>query len=145
MADLEKQQMERVDQGKLKSKRGGSVDVYISHKIVWPILGGSSKQRISYDKINMCQFVQVLDEKNAECKEQMLTYLCDLMEDANEFSWSSAKASHTVLLCEMERGALDWQDTNRIDRICRVHVQRHMVSTKQGWQKQGGAMSSLVL
>ena len=75
----------------------------------------------------MCQFVQgfvktVLDKKNAECKEQMLTYLCNPIEDANNFSWSSAKASHAVLLCEMERSALDWQDTNRIDRIHCAHA-----------------------
>ena len=35
----------------------------------------------------------------------MLWYLSDLMEDATEFFWASAKASHTVLLCEMERGS----------------------------------------
>ena len=75
----------------------------------------------------MCQFVQafvkgVLDEKDTNCKERMLTYLCELMEDANNFSWSSAKASHAVLLCEMERGTLDWTDTNRIEGKRRAHA-----------------------
>ena len=65
----------------------------MSHKVVWLhqyILGGASKQRVAYDQINICQFVQgfvkgVLDEKDASCKEKMLTYLCELMEDANDF------------------------------------------------------------
>ena len=59
------------------------------------------------------------------------------MEDANDFSWASAKASHAVLLCEMEWGALDWSDTNRLDRIRCAHAQRHINSTKQNWAKQG--------
>ena len=86
------------------------------------------------------QFVQgfvkgVLDEKDASSKEQMLKYLCELMEDANDFSWSSSKASHAILLCEMERGVLDWGDTNRIDRIRRAHAQRHSAASKQTWAK----------
>ena len=28
------------------------------------------------------------------------------MEDANDFAWQSAKASHEVMLCKMEHGAL---------------------------------------
>ena len=57
----------------------------------------------------------VLEEKDLNCREKMLMYLGDLMEDATDFSWSNAKASHAVLLCEMERGAVTWQDTGRID------------------------------
>ena len=36
----------------------------------------------------------------------MLDYLISLMDDANDFSWDAAKASHAVLLCRMERGRL---------------------------------------
>ena len=86
------------------------------------------------------QFVQgfvkgLLDEKDTNSKEQMLTYLCELMEDANNFSWASAKASDAVLLFEMERGILDWGGTNCIDRIRGANVQRHTKSSKQGWSK----------
>ena len=34
----------------------------------------------------------------------MISYMADLMEDATDFSWQGAKAAHTVLLCDMERG-----------------------------------------
>ena len=37
-------------------------------------------------------------------RETMLTYLSNLMEDTTDFSWQGAKASHALLLCEMERG-----------------------------------------
>ena len=46
------------------------------------------------------------------------------MEDANDFSWQSAKASHAVLLCRMEEGKVDWSETSKIDRIRRAHAQR---------------------
>ena len=56
-------------------------------------------------------------------------YLNDLMEDAGDFAWSSAKASHAVLLCEIERGTVEWLDTQCIDRIRHAHAQKH--SNKQ--------------
>ena len=42
--------------------------------------------------------------KISKPRETMLTNLSDLMEDTTDFSWQGAKASHAVLLCEMERG-----------------------------------------
>ena len=89
----------------------------------------------------MAQFAQgfvkgVLDESGAQCQEEMLRYFCDLVEDAND-SWASAKASHAILLCEMERGAFDWSDTNRLDRIWYVHARRHTNTSKQNWVKHG--------
>ena len=38
-------------------------------------------------------------------------------------SW--ATAAHAVLMCEMEHGSLQWEDTDRIDRIRRAHAQKH--------------------
>ena len=119
---------------KFKSKRGG-VEVVVSRKVAWPhehILGGANRQRLTYDQLNIMQFVQgfiknVIDEPDSELREHMLLYLSELMEDANDFSWQNAKAAHAVLCCEMERGSLGWQDTHRIDRIRRAHAQRHSV------------------
>ena len=124
---------------KLKSKRGGPVEVSVQKKVAWPhehILGGQTRQRVTYDQLTMSQFVQgfvknILEEKNLENREFMLRYLGDIMEDASDFSWLSAKASHAVLLCEMERGQVVWSDTNRIDRIRRAHAQKHQ--SRQNW------------
>ena len=118
------------DSQKLKSKRGGPVEITVQQKIAWPhehVLGGQTRQRLTYDQITMTQFVQgfaknILDEKNWDIREHMLQYLGDLMEDASDFSWVSAKASHAVMLCEMETGNLTWSDTSRIDRIRRAHA-----------------------
>ena len=44
------------------------------------------------------------EETNQNLKDHMLNYIIDLMDDANDFSWGAAKASHAVLLCHMELG-----------------------------------------
>ena len=116
---------------KLKSKRGGNVDVYVDKRVARPheaIFGGTSRQRISYDQLSLTQFVQgfsknILEETDHKIREQMLQYLSELMEDATDFAWASAKAAHTVLPCVMERGSVDWTQTHRIDRIRRAHAQ----------------------
>ena len=129
---------------KLKSKRGGGVDVLVSKKVAWPhdhVLGGVTRQRVSYDQLSLTQFIQgftrnILDESDEKIREQMLWYMSDLMEDATDFTWASAKAAYAVLLCEMERGTVCWSDTSRIDRIIRAHAQKHSHFTKQDWVKK---------
>ena len=46
---------------KIKSKRGGNIEVHVTNKVSWPheaILGGVSRQRISYDQLSLTQWVQ---------------------------------------------------------------------------------------
>ena len=129
---------------KLKSKRGGNIDVIVKEKVSWPhepILGGMQRQRISYDKLSLTQWTQgfcrnILEENSVERRDAMVSYMADLMEDATDFSWQGAKAAHAVMLCEMERGVLTWEDTKRIDRIRRAHAQKHFSQSKQqNWGK----------
>ena len=49
-------------------------------------------------------------------REHMLDYVIDLLDDATDFSWASAKASHVVLLCLMEQGEIkSWSETEKIE------------------------------
>ena len=81
---------------KVKSKRGGNVDVYVEKKVAWPheaILGGVSHQRITYDQLSLTPFVQgfsknILDEPDKKIREKMVQYLSELMEDVIDFSWA---------------------------------------------------------
>ena len=46
---------------KLKSKRGGNIDIIVKEKVSWPhepILGGMQRQRISYDQLSLTQWIQ---------------------------------------------------------------------------------------
>ena len=63
----------------------------------------------------------------------MLDYVISLFDDANDFSWDAAKASHTVLLCRMEQGEVkDYSQIEKIDRIRCANAQRHSVPTFGG-------------
>ena len=128
IAKLAKNQCEGNENSqKLKSKRGGPVDVIVQQKVSWPhehILGGQNRQRLTYDQITMPQFVQgfvknILDEQNPQNREHMLQYLGDIMEDASDFSWQS-------------------QDTTRIDRVRRAYAQKHQSSGRQNWGQKIG-------
>ena len=59
----------------------------------------------------------------------MLNYLIDLLDDAQDFSWTAAKASHAVLLCRMEQGEVSGYD--QVDRIRRANAQNHVVGNTQ--------------
>ena len=57
----------------------------------------------------------------------MLEYMISLMDDGNDFSWISAKASHAVLLCQMEQWEVkSYSDVLAIDRIRRANAQKHV-------------------
>ena len=124
---------------KIKSQRGGAVDVFVKNRVKWPhehVLAGSHKERVSYDQLTMGQWMAgfcrtMRDENCSENKDAMLDYLISLLDDSNDFSWSSAKACHAVLLCRMEQGEVkDYTQTDLIDRIRRAHAQRHTPSTQ---------------
>ena len=100
---------------KIKSKRGGCQSSGGEKSCMAPQVDsrGVTRQRVSYDQLSLTQFVQgftrnILDEPDRDCRDHMLRYLSDLMEDATAFSWTNAKAAHVLLMCEMERGVLDW-------------------------------------
>ena len=63
----------------------------------------------------MAGFCRIMkEEKCDKTKDCMLDYLVALLDDINDFSWQSAKASHAVLLCRMEQGEItSWSDTEK--------------------------------
>ena len=125
--------------GRIKSQRGGAVDVFVTQKVRWPhefVLSGQNKDRITYNQLSpvlwMAGFCRsIREESDTKIREHMLDYVIDLLDDATDFSWAAAKASHAVLLCRMEQGEISsWLETEKIDRVRRAHAQRH--STGQG-------------
>ena len=118
----------------------------------WPqnfVLGGNNKSIMSYDNLSWCQWVSgfamiAREENNIQTKNVMLDYLSEIMEDANDFSWQSAKASHAVLLCRMEEGKVDWSETTKIDRIRRAHAQRAPPQNLAGNSKPKSELKTMV-
>ena len=69
------------------------------------------------------------------------------MEDANDFSWDVARASHAVLLCRMEQGEVkNYCDTDKLDRIRRANAQRHVTtSSTEGQNSQKKSKSNRIV
>ena len=71
------------------------------------------------------------ESDDIKTKDHTLNYLIALLDDSNNFSWQAAKASHAVLLCDMEQGEVtSWSDTEKINRIRHANAQRHVVPTQ---------------
>ena len=130
------------------------MDVFVSHKVRWPhefVLSGQNKDRITYNQLSPVQWMagfcrSIREESDTKVREHMLDYVIDLLDDATDFSWASAKASHAVLLCRMEQGEIgSWLETEKIDRVRRAHAQRHSTgqgSTQRGQDKHSSAKTA---
>ena len=75
--------------------------------VKWPheyVLAGNNKDRVAYNQLTITQwmagFCRIMkEEKCEETKTSMHDYLIALLDDGNDCSWQSAKASHAFLLC----------------------------------------------
>ena len=127
---------EAATKGRVKSQRGGPGEITVKKSVDWPqhfILTGTHKTRPTYDDLTITQWVSgfvrcVQEEKSENVRASMLDYLGNLMEDASDFSWDSTKASHAILLTNMEADRISWNETEKIDRIRRAHAQRHVIA-----------------
>ena len=112
--------------------------IAVKCQVPWPqnfVLAGTSNNRVSYDNLSIFQWVAgfctiVREEPNKSIKNTMLEYVTELMEDAQDFGWASAKGVHALLLCKMEQGKVNWHMTEQIDRIRRAHAQKVPTSTQ---------------
>ena len=96
--DQRLQELTRInEQGMFKSQRGGK-DL-VKNQVPWPqnyVLAGTSKSRVTYDSLSTFQWMSgfcsiIREEKHTKIKIAMLDYMTDIMEDAQDCGWSSAK------------------------------------------------------
>ena len=114
--------------------------MFVKRRVRWPqefVLSGIHKERVSYDQLTVSQWVagfchSMREEQNLTMRDHMLDYLISLLDDSQDFSWAAAKASHTVLLCQIEQGEIeDYSKVDKIDCIRRAHAQRHTENSAQ--------------
>ena len=109
--------------------RAGVYKVYKA--INWPhdfctVLNG--KQPV-YDDLNIYQWAQgyifcVLDEQNSQIRENMLKHFTSVLQDAIELSFPAAKRAHGVVLQEIEKGKIDWNQLDQIEKIRSRNAQK---------------------
>ena len=136
--DIRLQELAKLnEQGKFKSQRGNNDQVTVKQQIPWPqnyILSGTSKSRVTYDSLSSFQWMAgfsaiIREEKNVKIKNAMLEYMTDIMEDAQDFGWATAKGAHALILCRMEEGKVDWLSSKKLDRLRGAHAQKIVTNT----------------
>ena len=131
------------EQGKFRSQRANNDQITVKQQVPWPqnyVLAGTSKSRVTYDSLSTFQWMAgvcaiIREEKTTKVKNAMLDYLSELMEDAQDFGWASAKGAHALILCRMEEGKVNWLNADKLDRLRRAHAQKvvnNNSSTGQG-------------
>ena len=108
----------------------------VKNQVPWPqnhLLAGTSKNRVTYDSLSTFQWMSgfcsiIREVSDVKVKNDMLDYVTDLMEDAQDFSWPSAKGAHALILCRMEEGKIKWLMSDKLDRLRRAHAQKIMTN-----------------
>ena len=141
--DLRLQELTKInEQGKFKSQRVNNDSITVKQQIPWPqnyVLAGTSKARVTYDSLSTFQWMAgfcaiIREEKSTKVKNAMLEYMSDVMEDAQDFGWASAKGAHALILCRMEEGKVDWLKSDKLDRLRRAHAQKVVTSNSSSGQ-----------
>ena len=84
----------------------------------------------------MCTIIR--EEKQTKVRNAMLEYVSDIMENAQDFGWASAKGAHTLILCKMEEEKFDWSMTEKIDQLRWAHAQKVVVNPSTSQSKKMG-------
>ena len=100
-------------------------------KVKWPqdlAFIGSLRKRPTYEQLSTCQwllgFLRIRQEEtDPNIKENMIDYLTELMQDACDYTWESAKGAHLVLLHRMADGVLTWGQAKEVHKIRKRYAQ----------------------
>ena len=121
-------------QGKhnLKSGRFRNFDTNVQHYVQWPhelVYVGTSRRTVAYDELTPQQFMLgyikiILKEKSASTKDMILNYLAKLLQESIDNSWEASRGAHAVVLQEMERGSVTWNNSEEIDGIRKLYTQK---------------------
>ena len=106
-------------------------------KVKWPqdqAFIGVMRKRPSYEHLTICQwllgFLRIQQEEtDTMIRDNMIAYLCELMQDACDFTWDSAKGAHAVLLHRMADGVVDWTQLKEIHKIRKCYAQTNITTT----------------
>ena len=63
------------------------------------------------------------EEQDATITENMVEYLTELLQDACDYSWESAKGAHSVLLHRMQDGVVNWSNLKEVNKIQKRYAQ----------------------
>ena len=74
----------------------------------------------------MCGFVRTILKTSPDCHINMLTYASDLLQNALDLGWPTAKGSYKVLMTEMEATELFWDNLPGVQAVRQQYAQRNI-------------------
>ena len=85
-----------------------------------------------YDDLSPLQWVcgflrSILKQPNPQAQRNMTQYGADLVQNALDLGWPTAKGSYKVLLATMESTPLDWDNLPDIQNLRHQYAQRSIV------------------
>ena len=120
----------------LKSGRYRAGIHKVRRSISWPqdFCTTVNGKQPTYDDLSALQWMQgfiycVLDENNPKIRTNMLLHGGSVLQDAIELSFPTAKRAHGVVLQEIEKGVLDWDKMDEIERVRSRNAQRIIASS----------------
>ena len=83
---------------------------------------GTQWKRPTYEQLSSIQwllgFLRIREEeRDPIVKENMISYLTELSQDACDYSWEAAKGAHSVLLHRMADGVVTWDNLKEVHKI----------------------------
>ena len=120
----------------LKSGRYRAGIHKVRRTISWPqdFCTTVSGKQPTYDDLSALQWMQgfvycVLEENNPKIRTNMLLHSGSVLQDAIELSFPTAKRAHGVVLQEIEKGVLNWDKLEDIERVRGRNAQRILASS----------------
>ena len=118
-------------------------------KVKWPqdlAFVGTMRKRPTYDQLMTCQWILGYlrirqEEKDSSIREHMIEYLTELMQDACDYSWESAKGAHSVLLHRMANGVVDWSQVKEVQKIRKRYAQTTPTQSHEKAQQKSKSSS----
>ena len=102
----------------------------VSRYIDWPhmyVYRRDNASGVKYEALQPAEFMHgylqaMQNEKNPKTREYMYDHLIDLTADAADYPWPTVRNFHSVVLCMMEAGRLEWSQTQVIQDLRRQYV-----------------------
>ena len=76
------------------------------------------------------------EETSVNTKNAMLEYVTEIVENAQDFGWPSAKGAHALLLCRIEEDKFDCSMTDKIDRLRKFMLKKLLPITPSSLRKK---------
>ena len=129
--------------GKPTSLKSGRIRAGVSKikiHVNWPqdmcTVQPDSKQP-TYDELTQEQWVQgvllcILEEPETVKRDKMLQYYALLMQDVVELNFPRVKRAHAAVLQEIEKGKLNWEQSEEIEKTKNRYTQRLVQNQRVG-------------